>query len=142
MDASVHALPDELLIHVFTLYLDQYHLDHRTILALVAKRWHNIVYYTSLFWTRIHRRNSATQNMLALERSGSSGLEVNFQLLLLIPRPLFQAPGFESFKEACKHMYRWRTASLGLNPEGTSAPHFSGTATGVSRYIACILDAW
>lgn len=118
MAASVHTLPEELIVLIFTLYLPEFldaHSQARSTLASVSKRWNAIVNETPSLFTRIHCNDSRANNSLALMKSRSHPLDVVFETSH--HDPLTCAAMQESFREAVQHLSRWRSAILRLNRE-------------------------
>lgn len=115
MTASIHSLPEELLIAVFMSTFDNEdnNIPHiRTTMALTSKYWHRIIYYTSSFWTKIHKNHTNSQIAFALIQSRNAPLDVYLDLCRFNVVPGDDPTVKRCFVEVCRHLPRWRVARL------------------------------
>lgn len=120
MTASIHFLPEELLVAIFTLILENedIKIPHlRTTLVLVSKDWLRIVYDTPSLWTKIHDTHTDAQITLALVRSREAPLDIHCNSRRLGVWPSLDTPPDGRFVEVCHHLRRWRVARLHLTKE-------------------------
>lgn len=127
MSTSVHSLPLELLVLIFTLATsdERYEGDrNRTAITLVCEGWKELVYGTPSIWTKIHYTGSLARTMLALAKSQPMLIDVRFSLSVRIDAPVNVA-----FLEACNHTHRWRSVWLSLRHwKGRLDDYLSGPA--------------
>lgn len=107
---SIQHLPEELLVTIFEQCSDPppASLSHfRTVLALVSRHWHIVVYRTSSLWTCIHHHDTGIRNTLAISKSSNRPLDVVFQT-----NRIWSKEVEESLRDACSTISRWRSAAL------------------------------
>ncbi|KAF7298614.1 F-box domain-containing protein [Mycena indigotica] len=81
LSAVIEGLPSEMLAEIFVWYSRIADCGPPVLLALVCRRWRDVVFNTPMLWTRIdfgERGNTKTAIQNRLHRSGSTALDVRF----------------------------------------------------------------
>lgn len=111
--ASIHTLPDELLLIIFDHAIANSESVHtRATLALVSQYWKDVIYATPALWTTLRTSVWCHRALLGLTNSQEMPIDVDMTV-----EDINDHQAKEALEEITKHLHRWRSATLRIPPE-------------------------